>query len=334
MNNQEIRQKLKSEEYDFLRTDKHLGDNIIFLTCGGSHSYGTNVEGSDLDIRGITIEQPNEIIGMSNFEQFMNEPTDTTIYGLRKVVKLMSNCNPNVIEMLGTKDDQIFVNTPQGQLLKDNVDLFLTKKAISSFGGYATAQLRRLENALARDSYPQPEKEKHILNTIKTAMIECAEQYQELGDGTVDLYIDKSDKEDYDTEIFIDANVKHYPLRDFKNIHSIMFDTLKNYGKLTQRNSKKDEPHLLKHAMHLMRLLLTGIDILSGKGIITYREKDLKLLIDIRNGKYTYSEIFELVDKYEKLFKEAVNNCTLPNKPDFKKIEELVFEIYKGWIKW
>jgi len=29
----------------------------------------------------------------------------------------------------------------------------LSKKAIHSFGNYATAQLRRLKNALARDSY-------------------------------------------------------------------------------------------------------------------------------------------------------------------------------------
>ena len=40
-------------EYDFLRTNPHLGPNIMFLTLGGSHAYGTNIEGSDIDVRGV-----------------------------------------------------------------------------------------------------------------------------------------------------------------------------------------------------------------------------------------------------------------------------------------
>lgn len=149
-----IKNKLKSSEYDFLRNDPHLGKNIILLTLGGSHSYGTNVEDSDVDVRGIAIERKNELLGLSNFEQFINKETDTTIYALRKVVGLMLNCNPNVIEMLGTKDNQLFILSEEGKLLRDNINLFLSKRAIHSFGGYATAQLRRLQNALARDNYP------------------------------------------------------------------------------------------------------------------------------------------------------------------------------------
>ena len=55
-------------------------------------------------------------------------------------------------------------------MLLDNRKLFLSKRAINSFGGYADAQLRRLQNALARDSFPQNEKEQHIFNSVKNAM--------------------------------------------------------------------------------------------------------------------------------------------------------------------
>ena len=50
-------------------------------------------------------------------------------------------------------------------------------------------------------------------------------------------------------------------------------------------NRKKDENHLHKHAMHLIRLYLTGIDILEGRGVVTYREKDLPLLKKIPRHK-------------------------------------------------
>ena len=73
-------------------------------------------------------------------------------------------------------------------------------------------------------------------------------------------------------------------------------------------------------------------ELLEGKGINTYREKDRSLLLDIRNGKYTYKEIFEMVDEYEKKFKYASDNTDLPNMPNYKKVEQLVIEINKGVI--
>lgn len=53
MTNAELKAIVQREEYDFLHTNKHLGSNILFLTLSGSHAYGTNVEGSDIDIRGV-----------------------------------------------------------------------------------------------------------------------------------------------------------------------------------------------------------------------------------------------------------------------------------------
>jgi predicted nucleotidyltransferase len=332
MNTAEIKNKINSSEYDFLRTDEHLGDNIILLTVGGSHAYGTNVETSDLDIRGIAVERPKEIIGLSYFEQFEHKESDTTIYSLRKIINLLLNCNPNTIEILGTKQEHIFIINKYGHMLKDNLNLFLSKKAVGSFGGYATAQLRRLQNALARDNYPQVEKEKHILKTIEAAMLTMEDRYKAFTKEEIKLYIDKSHKADMETEIFLNISLKDYPLRDFKNIYAEMNQIVSDYGKLNHRNSKKDVPHLNKHAMHLIRLFLMGIEILEGKGVNTYREKDRQLLLDIRDGKYTYEQIFEMVDDYEKKFKYAGDNTALPEKPDYNKVEELVMDIYGGCL--
>ena len=108
-----------------------------------------------------------------------------------------------------------------------------------------------------------------------------------------------------------------------------MDNIVRNYDKLNHRNSKKDELHLNKHAMHLIRLLVTGTEILEGKGINTYREKERDLFLDIRNGKYSYSQVFEMVSKYEEQFKFAADNTTLPEEPNFKRVEELMMEIYE-----
>lgn len=328
-----IKEKLKSEEYEFLKTDKHLGENILILTTAGSIAYGTNVETSDIDIRGVTVETRQDIIGLSTFEQYEDRLTDTVIYGLKKFISLCLNSNPNVLEILGTNPEHLLIMTEEGKLLRDNVDLFLSKRAVTSFGNYATAQLRRLQNALARDNYPQKEKEQHILNSISGQMDHLKRTYKSFTDSDISLYIDKSNKEDLETEIFIDINLKHYPLRDLKNIYSDMDNIVRNYDKLNHRNSKKDELHLNKHAMHLIRLLVTGTEILEGKGINTYRENERDLFLDIRNGKYSYSQVFEMVSKYEEQFKFAADNTTLPEEPNFKRVEELLMEIYERILK-
>lgn len=48
---------LKKTEYDFIKTNEHLGKHVVLLGLAGSYSYGTNIEGSDIDVRGITLNQ-------------------------------------------------------------------------------------------------------------------------------------------------------------------------------------------------------------------------------------------------------------------------------------
>ena len=161
---------LKTDAYAFLQSNEHLGKHVILLGLAGSYSYGTNNESSDIDVRGVALNRKSDLIGMTSFEQYVDIETDTTIYGLNKLITLLLNCNPNTIELLGLNSEHYLYLNNFGKELISNAKLFLSKRAIQSFGGYADAQLRRLQNALARDSYPQSEREQHIFNSVKNAM--------------------------------------------------------------------------------------------------------------------------------------------------------------------
>ncbi|MEW9093752.1 MAG: nucleotidyltransferase domain-containing protein [Clostridiaceae bacterium] len=334
---QDMENRINSIQYNFLREDIRLGKNVILLTTGGSYAYGTNINTqdhiSDFDLRGVRLNSKKEILTMNcDDKPFERHDLDVVIYPLKQIVTLLTNANPNTIELLGTKDEHLFICTEEGKMLRDNSNLFLSKRAYASFGGYATQQLRRLQNALARDSYPQPEKEKHILGSINKQIMTFTDRYKTICANELQLYIDKSNKEQYEEEIFIDINLKKFPLRDLKNMYAEMSQVVNDYDKLNHRNSKKDELHLLKHSMHLIRLLKMGTEILEGKGINTYREHDRDLLLDIRSGKYSYEQIFEMVDKLELDFKYATDNTCLPDKPNMSKINDLVMEINKKVI--
>ncbi len=327
-----IKDIVNQSKYDFLKTNKHL-NNIIFLTFGGSHAYGTNTTSSDIDIRGCTLNRKEELIGMSDFEQFIDIETDTVIYSFNKLIKLLINCNPNTIELLGCKPEHYINITPIGQSLLDNYKLFLSKKAITSFSGYAIQQLRRLQNSLARDNYTQQEKERHMMASMKSAMLDFENRYTKFEEGSIKLKIDKSMNEELETEIFLDVNLTHYPLRDYKNIWAEMNNIIKDYSKLNKRNRKKDNAHLNKHAMHLVRLYLMCLDIVEKEQINTYRQNDLDLLMSIRNGKYQksdgtyYQEFFDLISDLENKLEYAKNTTNLPDTPDYKKIEEFVISV-------
>ena len=333
-----IKALLQTSEYDFLRENEHLKDNIIFLTLGGSHAYGTDVETSDVDIRGCATNQESDLIGLTNFEQVVNTQTDTTIYSFNKLVSLLLNCNPNTIELLGCKPEHYLYITPIGRQMIENRSLFLSQRAANSFGGYATQQLRRLENAITRDRVPQAKREEHILNSMLGAIRGFESRYTEFENGSIKLFTGESKREDLDREVFADIHLTRYPIREFNSIVNELTNIVTAYEKVGHRNHKKDDAHLNKHAMHLIRLYLICLDILEKQEIVTYREKEREFLLQIRNGAYqnedgTYrQEFFDMVTDYEKRLRYARENTSLPQSPDMKQIEEFVMDVNRRSI--
>ena len=254
---EEIREKLKTSEYDFLRNNKHLGSNIILLGLGGSYSYGMNIEGkSDIDIRGVALNSKEEILLLQNFGQIVDENTDTTIYSFNKMVNLLCKANPNVMEQLGLNPEHYLYIHPIGQVLLNNSKLFLSKRVVYSFAGYAKEQLKKLDNKSSRS---------------------FGEDYTGIG-----------------------------------------------------RRNRYAAAHnkLGKYMAHLIRLYYMCFDILENQKIITYREKEHDLLMNIRNGEYLdknqqpISSFYDLLSELEKRLEYDEKNTSLPETPDYQRINE------------
>lgn len=196
-----------------------------------------------------------------------------------------------------------------------------------------TQQLRRLENALARDKLSQAKREEHIRNSMEGAVRSFKSRYTSFDKGSVQLYTAESQREDLDREIFANIHLEGYPAREFNSMMNDLHNVLADYEKLNHRNKKKDDNHLNKHAMHLIRLYLMCLDILEKGDIITYREADHDLLMSIRHGEYqredgTYrQEFFDMVSEFEKKLAYAKENTSLPAHPDMKKVEEFVMDV-------
>lgn len=96
--------------------------------------------------------------------------------------------------------------------------------------------------------------------------------------------------------------------------HSSHWDIIEKYGYDT------------KHAMHLVRLFQMGIQILSERELLTLRPNAQELL-DIRHGKYTLEQIRKYADELNKQLEEAMLKSTIPDFPDFDKINKWLIDV-------
>lgn len=144
----------------------HTPPNTILYVIAGSQAYGTHSPTSDIDVKGVALDTPRGYLGLGTaFEQVENpdlfpplsvfterereiiarEKLEGTIYELRKFMRLALGCNPNLIEVLFCRDDEVRYITPTGQMLRDNRHLFLSAKAKHTLTGYAMSQMSRIK---------------------------------------------------------------------------------------------------------------------------------------------------------------------------------------------
>lgn len=254
---------MKIKEIVTERLNSVLGEGNYRLICiaiTGSHAYGIQTDESDFDIMGLFL--PNDekyFFGMENIEhvkierQPFNKTTiEGTMYDLRFWYKLMSQQNPNVLELLWHVDaSYVFKDSLIWPLLQQNRGQLLSKKLYHSFNGYAHSQVIRVTKL----------NKKANQNDKRRATIE---------------------KYGYDT----------------------------------------------KAAATAVRLIHTAINALT-EGEITVMRPERQLLIAIREGRYTYDQLVDLVNAKEQLAGEAYVRSSLPKAIDRTFANQLLAQLIK-----
>ncbi|MDR2115733.1 MAG: nucleotidyltransferase domain-containing protein [Planctomycetaceae bacterium] len=133
-------------------------EKLIFECIAGSRAYGTATPESDTDKRGVFEVPASRYFRLNaNVTQVSDSTNDTTYYTLYRFFQLAADANPNILEMLYMPQDCVLRTSPTWERVLENRQLFISKRVLFTYGGYAVSQIKRAKGQNKLVNNPMPE---------------------------------------------------------------------------------------------------------------------------------------------------------------------------------
>lgn len=338
----------------------------FYVTRYGSHAYGTNIETSDEDFRGVCVAPREHYLGYkrafrpNTFEDVtINKPVDLVVFEMRKFLLLCGSNNPNALELLFTDPKDHLLVTPIAEELLANRNMFLSRLAKQTFGGYARSQMHRIKlhyewlhgkaptHPPTRSEFgltePLEIKKEQMdaalatvakklgqwnltgLNTVSPAarialQETMAEMLAEASISTDELWYGAARTLGF-SENFIDLVGREKKYRAaVKHWHDYQ-DWLRDRNPARAALEAK-YGYDVKHGMHLVRLLDEAIELLTY-GTLTVFRLDAEKLVSIRRGAWSKDQMIEWAEAQMARLLVLAETSVLPDEPDYEKIDSL-----------
>jgi uncharacterized protein len=315
-----------------------------------------------------SIEQKDSGWDESGIFPFIDGNEDTVIYELRKVIHLLAGANPNVLELLWLNNYPFLTNV--GQHLINHRHLFLSKKVKHTYSGYAFAQIKKMEThrkwllnpptkkplpadfditdevPLSKDELNAFLEYLYLLIRGKIEFLEESEQLYKLLTGDIDF---KGVLKQYtlaDETLAYTQNLTH-SRKDFIRLlqksqsYQIALREWKAYISWQENRNparaemEKKSGYDLKHGMHCIRLLRSGLEILQRGEVTVDRNLagDIDDLRAILRGDYSYEQLMKMAEDLVAQMDVFYEQSSLSHRPDLEQINDLCMELVEmqGW---
>jgi predicted nucleotidyltransferase len=367
--------------------DFDLRAHTILLTVSGSRAYGVHRPDSDVDLRGVAIppasylhgflrrfEQADDPGAMAQFEDVLSvaerkatagTKLEGTVYSLVKFARLAVDCNPNILDVLFCRDEEVRLSTALGDRLRSARPQFLSAKARHTYSGYAMSQLKRIEGHRkwlldpptrppTRAEFQLPEVSVMPADQRAAAAAAIRKQidrweidYGDLAPSQVvalqermaDVLTDKSIGADEvwrgaARTIGLDENLIEVMDRERRykaaHRHFTQYQTWKRQRNPARAALEAAHGYDTKHAAHLMRLLRMGREIVATGEVHVWRgDIDADELRAVRDGAWSYAELIERA-RAELDALEAIDVVAVPKKADRVGLDALVVSLVEA----
>ena len=335
-------------------------DLLLLDSIAGSHAYGTAIEGSDEDRRGVFVAPRSFIAGLDAIEQVADERNDQVYYELGHFVSLLLKNNPNALELLAMPEDCIRHRHPLFDLLKP--EIFLSKLCAKTFGEYAMGQIRKARGLNKKIVNPQPEKRLALLDFCHVPQGQgslpvtewlaarnldpgkCGLTSVQHAAGMFAIYHDPDanyrglvSPKDPDALIFSSVPKEAAPLGWMQFNHDAFRAHCKAHREywewVGQRNEERYATNAQhgrgydsKNLLHTIRLLDMAGEI-AREGALRIRRPNRGFLLRVRSGEFDYEELVNRAERQLLEVMAAFEMCGLQDQPDRGRVNRLLVKI-------
>jgi uncharacterized protein len=347
-------------------------DAVLFQCLAGSRAYGTATPESDDDIRGVFVVPASAYLMLDRpNDQLADDRNNVVYYSLRRVIELLSEANPNILELLYMPADCVRINTPEMNLLVARRDLFITKQCADTHIGYALSQIKKAKgqnkwiNNPKSETPPRKEDYCHIiplnsniehlparpialnklgwdLSKYHAARLEYARDmfrlyhYGDTAKGVFRGDIIVCEPIPLEHEVSHFAGLLSFNEQGWKQAmvdHQNYWQWRRERNEARWRQQESGELDFdAKNMMHTVRLLLSGKSIVErGQPIVRFVGDQLELLMRIRSGKLTFAEINEIAESIRADCERLKQSSPLPECCDRHQASQLLVAITQLW---
>lgn len=346
---------------------------LLFESVTGSHAYGTNVEGSDVDLKGIFVLPKAQFYGLSYTPQVSDERNDETYYEIKRFCALLAASNPNMLELLAMPEECIRYKHPLFDLFK--ADIFLSKACEKTFAGYAMSQVQKARGLNKKINNPLPERRKSILEFCYVAykqgskpLLDWLEEndYKQENCGLVNiphfrstfaLFYDESEQlgfkgitqKDTANDVLLSSipkgRLREGRLREAsmyfnKDGYQVYCKEYKQYWDWVKLRNEERYKNTIQHGKNydtknMMHTfrLLDMAAEIAQYGEIRVRRPNRDFLLAIRKGAFEYDDLLRQAEEKIVNIQQLYQKAKLPLKPNPKKIEAILRTIREEWYK-
>lgn len=287
---------------------------LLYATVTGSHLYGLNREGSDVDVKFVYVANPDSYIGLEPLDQSLAINSEIFGYELTNYIKLCLACNPTTLEMLYPAEEHVLFLNKSFQQVLDNKKYFLIDQVYQSHIKYAENQIKKSEKTTKEVVDELSDLESRLQqNGISLNNLSLPQNQRDLKDvtsdsGTVGDLISYYSK-------FITVRFPHSNLGEKRRklIQTYGFDT--------------------KNISHCIRLMYSCLDIFQHKKVIPNRPENRQLLLDIKDGKISKDEYLAIYESLKKQIDFYREKQPLPKIADFSRFNKITQDLIYGVLR-
>ena len=305
----------------------------------GSKLYGLNTPSSDEDLCSIAMPFAKDVLGLQPLKEIDNstklssekrrntsEDIDNKIYTLPRFVHLLMNSNPEKIEILFARKENILLQDPMINFLFENKNKIVSRRVLKTFLSFALSQKDKLLV-----------KKERFSSLIKASEL----MFNKFGDDLLDPNAKLND-------VFattLNKSLKHYKGSknncesfhegmSLKMIYEKICSERDNYGWRVRTNSFEKLGFDVKFGYHVIRLMDECRQLLeTGEIVYPFTGIEYDELMSVKKGEVEYNNFLKMIDKYEEKVRKVEDSTVLRERPDFNFINNWLIKAQLDYFK-